>query len=178
MFCKYCGKEIDEDSKFCKHCGKRFEEEIKEEFDEEIKEEIEEIEEKGGCLILLLIPIIIIAVVGSLLFIAYKLDSNSDSNGNFIDKILERDITEEDYEIEVKEGLTTITFKVTPNININQYSINLKVYNYKNEIVYEEILTQTDLIKDSTYTFKFDIGIETTLTGTKYYYKVKGKCIN
>ena len=48
----------------------------------------------------------------------------------------------------------------------------------KNEIVYEETLTQTDLIKDSTYTFKFDIGIKTTLTGIEYYYIVKGKCIN
>ncbi len=26
MYCKYCGKEIDEDSSFCKHCGKQLEE--------------------------------------------------------------------------------------------------------------------------------------------------------
>ena len=22
MFCKYCGKELDDDAKFCKYCGK------------------------------------------------------------------------------------------------------------------------------------------------------------
>lgn len=24
MYCKYCGKQIDDDSKFCKYCGERF----------------------------------------------------------------------------------------------------------------------------------------------------------
>lgn len=27
MFCKYCGKEIEESSKFCEHCGKNLNEE-------------------------------------------------------------------------------------------------------------------------------------------------------
>ena len=28
MFCRYCGKEIEEDSCFCKYCGKNIEKQV------------------------------------------------------------------------------------------------------------------------------------------------------
>lgn len=109
MFCKYCGKEIEDDSKFCKFCGNALTQAIVESsISKEIVDDEPEIiysyntqpvKKKSGVKPFLIALLIVFVIFPLSVFIIYKISSNSDSSGNIVDKIVERNITSSDYDI-------------------------------------------------------------------------------
>ena len=132
MFCKYCGKEIEDDSKFCKFCGNALTQAIVESsISKEIVDDEPEIiysyntqpvKKKSGVKPFLIALLIVFVIFPLSVFIIYKISSNSDSSGNIVDKIVERNITSSDYDITKSEGLTSISFTITPRVNFYYYS--------------------------------------------------------
>lgn len=171
MHCKYCGKELEENSKFCNHCGKALEEGMV-----RLKEK-KDSNDKSGCGSALIVLLIIAGIIG-LFFAIIKISMNVDSNGNIVDKIVERDLTRSDYSISTSEGLTSYTITITPNKKINSCNVQLTLYNSKGEIVYSDTITKNDLMKNTSYSYKFDFGFINALSGSKVSYKVTGKCVD
>lgn len=112
------------------------------------------------------------------IFIIYKISSNSDSSGNIVDKIVERNITSSDYDITKSEGLTSISFTITPRVKMNTCTIEFKLLDSKENIVYSDTISKSDLMKGSSYTYTFKYGFTSALSGSKYSWRVSGKCVD
>lgn len=111
-------------------------------------------------------------------FIIYKISSNSDSSGNIVDKIVERNITSSDYDITKSEGLTSISFTITPRVKMNTCTIEFKLLDSKENIVYSDTISKSDLMKGSSYTYTFKYGFTSVLSSSKYSWRVSGKCVD
>lgn len=163
MFCKYCGKEIEDDSKFCKFCGNALTQAIVESsISKEIVDDEPEIiysyntqpvKKKSGVKPFLIALLIVFVIFPLSVFIIYKISSNSDSSGNIVDKIVERNITSSDYDITKSEGLTSISFTITPRVKMNTCTIEFKLLDSKENIVYSDTISKSDLMKGSSYIY-------------------------
>lgn len=181
MFCRYCGKEISDDSKFCNYCGKNLQTDSSQTKVEEKNENTindNEISTNSGCGKSIGISLLIILLSIAIVFVVIKIASNSDSNGNIVDKIVERDITKSDYSMTSKEGLTSYTITIVPNVKMNTCSVELKLLDSKGNVIYADTITKSDLKKGSSYSYTFEFGFINTLSGSKVSYKVTGKCVD
>ena len=188
MFCKYCGKEIEDDSKFCKFCGNALTQAIVESsISKEIVDDEPEIiysyntqpvKKKSGVKPFLIALLIVFVIFPLSVFIIYKISSNSDSSGNIVDKIVERNITSSDYDITKSEGLTSISFNITPRVKMNTCTIEFKLLDSKENIVYSDTISKSDLMKGSSYTYTFKYGFTSALSSSKYSWRVSGKCVD
>lgn len=173
MYCKFCGKELEENSKFCNYCGKQLEE-------NSVKSTIEQKNDNSsgsGCGTALIFLLVIGAIIG-ILFAIVKINMNEDSNGNIVDKIVERDITKSDYAVSTSQGLTSYSITITPNKKLNSCNVQLTLYDSKGNVIYSDTITKNDLMKNSSYTYTFDFGFTNALSGSKVSYKVTGKCVD
>lgn len=184
MYCKYCGNEIANDSIFCSYCGKNLTE------NKEVKPEIqtykpesysqENVNEYNGAASLFkafFIIVIVIATLAALVFGIYKLSVNSDSKGNIVNKLVERDITKNDYVVSTSQGLTSYAIIITPNRNIKYCDVQCTLYDRNDKRIYSDTISKTDLIKNKTYSYNFDFGFTNSLSGSYIKYNITGKCI-
>ena len=150
MFCKHCGKEIDDDSSFCRHCGAKIN--IESENENHVKENNEKqpdlkakspqkndtnniSEGRGGCLIVFLI-IILIGLV--FLFIYFFSNgscnacvvANKDGDGNYSPQVFSRAATNNDISVDFNyEGIIAINVDVTAKSDIKDLALTLKFTN-------------------------------------------------
>ena len=113
-----------------------------------------------------------------LIFAGIKINMNKDSNGNIVDKIVERDITKSDYSVSTSQGLTSYSVTIIPNKKINSCNVQFNLYDSKENLIYSDTITKNDLIKNSSYTYTFDYGFTNALSGSKISYKITGKCVD
>ena len=173
MYCKFCGKELDENSKFCNYCGKQLE-------SNSITNTVQnrnENSEKSGLSKALIFLLVMFGMFG-LIFVGIKINMNKDSNGNIVDKIVERDITKSDYSVSTSQGLTSYSVTIIPNKKINSCNVQFNLYDSKENLIYSDTITKNDLIKNSSYTYTFDYGFTNALSGSKISYKITGKCVD
>lgn len=224
MFCRFCGKEIEDNSIYCKCCGKKLVEEktsqlykkVKctkcgallyvendeseldcqfcgnknllhnEEISQTIKQEDNNEDEEenvnaGGKLLLVFLLILFIVFIP--VAIIYNIDNNNyyscsnayDKNITVSGNILEQNITSSDYSLTKQQDLTAYLIMATPKTNIKEMTIELKLYNKNDQLVYSDTITKYNLSKNSTYTFKFDYGFTSSLTGSYVKYNITGK---
>ena len=112
MICSRCGNEIENDSKYCNYCGSKVDANTRQTNEKEDKDN------NSGCGTFLIVLLVMGAIIG-LLFAIVKINMNEDSNGNIIDKIVERDITKSDYSLSTSQGLTSYSITITPNKKLN-----------------------------------------------------------
>ena len=185
MYCKFCGKRIDDNSKFCSNCGEKLTEtesetknESKELFndyyqppqaenEESAKSEnpkAEEHEEKSeslswlGCLAGTFM-IFIFMIVFALAF--------DDCTGGKLQP--------SDYESDTQQGLLSYSIMVTPERDISECSVELELYDYKDKLIYTRTITKTNLRDGNTYTYLFKFDFLDSLKGTYVKYSVTGE---
>ena len=173
MYCKFCGKELEENSKFCNYCGKQLENKT----DTNTVKNTNDTSNNSGCGTLLIVCLICLGIV-FLMFAIIKINMNEDSNGNIVDKIVERDITKSDYSVNTSQGLTSYSITITPNKKINSCNVQLTLYDSKGNIIYSDTITKNDLMRNSSYTYTFEFGFTNALSGSRVSYKVTGKCVD
>ena len=171
MYCKFCGKEIDDDSKFCKHCGKQLEENKITKVDDNTIDT----ESISGWSIF--VKFLIITFISFLIvFVIIKVGSNSGSDGNVINNIVERDITSNDYYVKTSQGITSFSVVIIPNRKIKTCSVECNIFNSSGDVIYSDTITKSNLSMDSSYTYTFDYGFLNALSGYSASYRVTGKC--
>lgn len=151
MFCKKCGKEIDNDSIFCKHCGTLVKNDTANDPPDNEQNRIESVskpttpppakpkdadisEGRGGCLVAVIITLIIIAVF---IMIGVSSDSckacviaNEDGSGGYNPQIFSRAATNNDISIDFNyEGVIAINVDVTAKSDIKDLALTLKFTN-------------------------------------------------
>ena len=178
MYCKFCGKRIDDDSKFCSNCGEKVKhtvsslpEEKKSEYYKKLENTFEEIKEERDkrnrdraqksnsfdkrhyifavVAIILIISIIVFVVSGG-------------------------ELRESDYEIDIQEGLLSYLVIITPERNISECSVELELYDYKDKLIHTETITKTNLRDGNRYTYLFKFDFLDSLKGTYIKYSVTG----
>ncbi len=184
MFCRFCGKEIEDNSKFCNYCGNELEDNIEKnkQNDNNISNEnaykSKKINENSGCGKSLLITIVVILIAFFTIFTIVKLIQNSDSTGGIFDKLIERDLEPSDYTVTTSQGLTSYTITITAKVKINACNIEIKLYDENGKVIYSDTQTKNDLLKGSSYTYTFDFGFVNALSADKINYKITGKCVS
>ena len=171
MFCKFCGKKIEDNSRFCNYCGKSLEENSS----DKVADSNNNQSKKSGCGSFLIFLLVLGLVVG-IIFAVVKISMNQDSNGSLVDKIIERDIVETDYSVNTSQDLTSISITITPNKKLNSCNVEITIYNSKGNLIYSDTITKNDLMENSSYTYTFDFGFTNSLTASKFSYKITGKC--
>ena len=170
MFCNYCGKEIDDDSKFCSYCGAELIQKKTEQTKNEGKKESFVVAK------FFLNVIAIFACMFISLFALVKCSMNSDSTGNIFDQIIERDIKKSDYTARTSQDLTSWSVSITPNLDFNSCTVECIVYDSKGQIVYSDTKTKENLKEGKPYTYTFDFGVVGALKADHVSYKITGKC--
>ena len=187
MYCKKCGKLIDDDSVFCAYCGKNLAKATESPEDNEkakINSDAEnenpqaaaafeaatESEEEEGCstwILWLLIPFIAV-------FLAIIVIAASNSGGCM--GVFERDLKSSDYICTASQGLTTYNIIITAKREIKSCDVELSLYNSSGEVIFSDTISKSDLNKGSSYAYTFDFGFLNSLTGIKVKYKITGRC--
>ena len=178
MYCRFCGKQIEDDSVFCAYCGKNVSlnnddnknknlynsQEEKNENDESIEEKENTSSLKG--FFILFIPFVIIIAI----FLAIA-SANPKGNGIFT-----RNIKQDDYSCTTSQGLTSYSITITPNKYFINCDVELELYNSSGKIIFSDTITKTNLKKNSSYTYTFNFNISSTLTGDSIKFTVTGNC--
>ena len=186
MFCRFCGKELEDNSKFCSYCGNHLdndenENKIENNYENSNKSfdnhstDIVQNEGRGKAII---ITIVVIIIVFFTIFAIVKLTQNSDSTGGIIDKLTERDLRTSDYSVSTSQGLTSYSITITAKRKINSCNIELKIYNHNGEVIYSDTQTKNDLLNGFSYTYKFDFGFTNALSANEVSYIITGKCVD
>lgn len=185
MFCKFCGKQVDDDSLFCSNCGnsliksKKCETEVElSQNDESVnfstsKEEVAIAKEKRsrkGELILLFIMIAMIIFAFSTCTHQDEFTENSSGCA-----ILTREITSDDYTYTTQQSLTSYTIYLTPKVDFESCEVELILYNSSYEKIYADTITKKDLKKGSSYAYTFDFGVGNSLSGKEVMFYFSGK---
>ena len=89
--------------------------------------------------------------------------------------VLERDIVSSDYDLVKSQGLTYYKLMITPNTNIKELTIELKLYNGSDQLIYSDTITKKNLNKNSTYTYQFNYGFSVSLSGSYVKYNITGE---
>jgi len=174
MYCRFCGKQIDDDSVFCVHCGKNLTENNKCNPKEQNNEsnnpsQNTPTETDGGSSpwgLLLLLPVFII-----LLVVIIGATSYSRGYG-----IISRDLKSSDYTYTTSQDLTSYRITVIPLRDIDSCNIQLTLYNSKGEELFSDTISKTNLKEGSSYTYIFDFGFINSLSGSEVIYNITGKC--
>ena len=181
MFCKFCGKNIDDDSVFCSYCGKKLIKEStitdsiskiesNEEVDTSQENDIENSNPDKKFLSFLLLGLVIFVFIAGLLF-SLSTSGCSEDKG-----ITTRDITSNDYSLSAYQEAASYRITITPRVDIDTCNVELKIYDDNGKQIYANTLTKSNLKEDSSYSFSFDYGLNTAFSGDKIRYKVTGTC--
>lgn len=173
MYCKFCGKQIDDDSVFCVHCGKNLTENNKENSEKqnyesnELSQSIttEDEESSSRWWVWLALPIfllILIAIIGA-----------ASSNGP---GLIQRDLKTSDYTYTTSHDLTSYRITVIPNRDIDNCDIQLTLYSSKGEKLFSDTISKSNLKEGNSYTYLFDFGFVNSLSGNRVKYNITGKC--
>ncbi len=188
MFCKFCGKELEDNSVFCNHCGERLSEKTQTEKEiEHIEQKIEGIKQSTHEInikrkkrddvyrkVILTFLVLIVGFCG-VMAIANKITKGG-SDGNFIDKIIERNLTSSDYTASKSQDLTACSITITAKTKITTCTVQCTLYDKNGKVLYSDTMTNPNLAKDLSYTYTFDFGFMNALTGSKVQYQITGKC--
>ena len=174
MYCRFCGKQIDDDSVFCVHCEKKLTETNKSDSKEQnhksnnLSQNTTTETDGGSSLwgLWLLLPIFII-----LLVVIIGVASSSSGSG-----IISRDLKSSDYTYTTSQDLTSYRITVIPKRDIDNCDIQLTLYNSKGEKLFSDTISKTNLKEGSSYTYTFDFGFVNSLSGSKVKYNITGKC--
>ena len=177
MYCRFCGRQIEDDSSFCTYCGKNLSTPTTNDSDnknvnnqnETVVENEETSEEKTSALkgfFILFIPFIIIISI----FLAIA-SSNGSGSG-----LLTRSIKDGDYSCTTSQDLTSYSITIVPNKYFDKCEIELKLYNSSGKNIFSDTISKQNLKKNSSYTYTFDFGFVNSLTGSSIRYTVTGKC--
>ncbi|MBO5313167.1 MAG: zinc ribbon domain-containing protein [Clostridia bacterium] len=136
MYCRHCGKEINENSNFCNHCGKNLTDEANEEENKKDNGKIGDI----GCGTFIIGTIIIILILFAICTGISKNDNKSDtkkSENNITQQITYRDARNGDIEVEFKTNLNNLGVDITihPNCDINGLVVKIKQYDKDGNII-------------------------------------------
>ena len=175
MYCRFCGKQIDDDSVFCVHCGKNLTKTNKSDSKEQNHEsnnlsQNTTTETDGDSSLWglwLLLPIFIIVLLVVIIGVA----SSSGDSG-----IISRDLKRSDYTYTTSQDLTSYRITVIPKRDIDNCDIQLTLYNSKGEKLFSDTISKTNLKEGSSYTYTFDFGFVNSLSGSKVEYTITGKC--
>lgn len=191
MYCRFCGKEIKDDSLFCSYCGKEVDKEQKTESDNESVEirhgscapkcdvENDREDNQSGCL-WFVIWLLIVATVCAWCVIATvnKVDSSDSSNSSSSSSngsIFNKNITSGDYTATTSQGITTYSVTIVPKRDIASCDILVTLYSDEGEKIYADTISKKDLKEGYSYTYTFDFGFLNALSGSKIEYSVTGK---
>ena len=177
MYCRFCGRQIEDDSSFCTYCGKNLSTSTTNDNanknvnnqNETVVENEETSEEKSSALkgfFILFIPFIIIISI----FLAIA-SSNGSGSG-----LLTRSIKDGDYSCTTSQDLTSYSITIVPNKYFDKCEIELKLYNSSGKNIFSDTISKQNLKKNSSYTYTFDFGFVNSLTGSSIRYTVTGKC--
>ena len=175
MYCRFCGKQICDDSVFCVHCGKNLNETNKSDSKEQNHKSNNLLQntttdtDGGSSLwgLWLLLPIFIILLV--------VIIGVASSSGDF--GIISRDLKSSDYTYETSsQDLTSYSITVIPKRDIDHCDIHLTLYNSKGEKLFSDTISKTNLKEGSSYTYTFDFGFVNSLSGRQVKYNITGKC--
>ncbi|MBE6132974.1 MAG: zinc ribbon domain-containing protein [Erysipelotrichaceae bacterium] len=177
MYCRFCGRQIEDDSSFCTYCGKNLSTSTTNDNanknvnnqNETVVENEETSEEKTSALkgfFILFIPFIIIISI----FLAIA-SSNGSGSG-----LLTRSIKDGDYSCTTSQDLTSYSITIVPNKYFDKCEIELKLYNSSGKNIFSDTISKQNLKKNSSYTYTFDFGFVNSLTGSSIRYTVTGKC--
>lgn len=173
MYCRFCGKTIDDDSIYCTYCGKNVSTtNSREVVQGNILVENEsaiEVEDKTPSLLWLwlLLPFLV-AVFTLVMAILFSPDSKY--------TMITRDLKSSDYTYKGTQDLTSYKIVLVPNRNIENCDIELALYNSNDKIIYTETISKTDLKKNASYTYNFEYGFVNSFKGTYVKYNITGKC--
>lgn len=182
MFCKYCGKEIPNDAVFCNYCGKNVKDKDldKKDLNEKVEnknnaEKIEQKKPKKTYKSYRLVAVIIIAIAGFICIIFNGAQSSNNTNSPGIN-IISRNLRSDDYYCQTSQGLTSYSLTITPKLNIDECTIELRLYNSKNQKIFSDTISKYNLKKGSSYLYTFDFGFVNSLSGNYVEYNITGKC--
>lgn len=85
------------------------------------------------------------------------------------------DIKELNIEYETEQNLNSFTIIIKPINKIKELTINLKIYNQKYEIIYEDTITKNNLKSRYSYRYTFEYNIIDNLTMDKFKWNIEGK---
>ena len=193
MYCKRCGKKIDDDSTFCMYCGQ----EITIPSDESMQSSVTDAEcsdisvttssahTKETCdsapkkrrsrtlpiLLILFSPIIFLVIMVTIAIAKDSKPTVTDSSVYETDNRLRSS----DYSYSTSQDLTSYTIFITPNTDLKNCSIELTLYDENGAKIYANTITKTGLANGSTYAYTFEFGITNALYGSKVYYTITGE---
>lgn len=172
MYCRFCGKKIENDSDFCRYCGKRLSQdengptEPKETnpINSDEKEATEEEKNSGwGCWVLSILMLFFIVVI-----IVLIVRLANDGRGY-------RDLNSGDYTCKTSQGLMSYSVTIIPDTDIEECNVLLILYDRNDKEIYSDTITKTDLEEDGHYTFNFDFGFLNALSGYAVRYYITGR---
>ena len=189
MYCKRCGRKIDDDSTFCMYCGQ----EITIPSDESMQSSVTDAEcsdmsvttssahtketcdsapekRRSSRLPILLILFFIIFIVA----IIIDKDSKPTVASSSVYETDNR-LKSYDYSYSTSQDLTSYTIFITPNRDLKNCSIELTLYNENGAKIYANTITKTNLVDGSTYAYTFEFGVTNALSGSQVYYTITGE---
>lgn len=162
--CNNCGNMAEDDASYCSICGVKLDEE------QVYNHTISNNKKSGGFLKSLLMVII---VSFSFLFIRSCIIGKS--SDNIPNGVTERNLTSNDYSVSTSEGLTSVTITITAKRDIKQCNVAVTVHDKSGNAIYSDTITKTGLIKNNSYSYKFDYGFLNALSGSTYTTEITGK---
>ena len=176
MFCKKCGKEIDDDSKFCSYCGAPVSADpVTTEADDADSSE-PRIGKKG------IFWIIIICIIAFSLLVAGIYQLSEKNSGTDNSGIMSRSAKSSDISVKTSEAFSlSYDIIVTPNTNISGLVITIDFYGDDKKLVATKSRTMGNVEKNKSYTLSFSLSefSLSSLTKISYYkYNVTGGTVN
>lgn len=178
MYCRYCGKKIEDDSVYCKYCGKKLSERNAQTQIQEEKKELDKIPSKPNpdsvpkektehWFLLISIPILMVIVILIVGGIGTSLRSSC--------RVVDRTLTSSDYTYTTSQDLTSYSITITPNTSIKTCEIELKLYDSSGKLLFSDTQTKESLKKGNSYTYTFNFGFVNSFSGSYVRYNVTGK---
>ena len=90
------------------------------------------------------------------------------------EKITQKTISSNDFTYTTDQGLTSYIIIITPNQDINNLSINFQLFNQNKEIIFEDTIDKTNLIKNKTYIYEFKYDFLSSLDGKSIKWNYEG----
>ena len=162
MYCKKCGKLIDDDSKYCRYCGEGFDSvnnqliKVSEKDDEVI------ISKKAKTFWIVFLIVSFVCLVAFVLYSSY--DSNKATN-NDIELVNDASIS------------LSYAYIVTPKENIKGLEITFKFYGDDRKLITKKVKVLGNVVKNEQYSISFslnDFSIDSLTKISNYSYKVTG----
>lgn len=204
MYCRFCGKEIKDDSVFCSYCGKQVENEkidasiLKNDKNESIEQAQENGEEtvtdsstksSSGHLetssatkegesslwaLWLLIPLFMMFALILSVVLIVNNADSSDTNNSQI-TIDSKKLTRNDYEYTTSQDINSYSVTIIPKVDIKNCDVEIKLYDSDGDLIYSDTMTKTNLKEGKGYTYTFDFGFVNSLFGRKVKIDISGK---